>query len=429
MRNMLLRAAIVLYVVLPVAPAEAGIIRVPEDYASVLAAVDAAVSGDSVLVGPGVWTDRETRLVIVDGTPLNITSCAFLKAGLTVIGVEGPANTTVDGGEETTTSVDTFIHVRPGNDPVRIEGFEITGGGDGIVVCNNTIEVADCWLAGNGDCAILAWSCEVVLRDCTIENNDLNRLQHDAIHCWMADLEMRNCRVAGNLGTGIDVYEAGSVIIDGCEIADHSGHRGASLGFVSNVQVTNSLFVRNSVGSSNLGGALSIVECGQGEIFFCVFAHDSATAGQAGALYVYSSRIRIENNTFYGIRGGHPAGAASAVLIGPEDGGFTGNIVASCSPGPALRKEGGPSHPDTGCNLLWDNPGGNYFGDWVPASTDIFADPQFCDAAAGDYTLHSTSPAAPENSPTCGLIGALGVDCGPISIEPTSWGQIKNLYR
>ena len=417
-------------ILLAVGSAQAGILRVPEDYPSVLAAVDAAVSGDSVLVGPGVWTDRETRLVIVGGTPLNITSCAFLKAGISVTSVEGLESTVIDGGEETSGSVDTFIHVGPGVGPVYIDGFTVTGGGNGLLVNDaSRITFHDCRLSGNGDCAVLAKSCEVALRDCVIEGNDRNELQHDAIHCWMADLEMRNCRVAGNLGTGIDVYEAGYVIIDGCEIADQSGHRGASLGFVSNVQVTNSVFVRNSVGSSNLGGALSIVECGQGEISFCVFAHDSATAGQAGALYVYSSRIRIENNTFYGIHGGHPAGAASAVLIGPEDGGFTGNIVASCSPGPALRKEGGPSHPDTGCNLLWDNPGGNYVGDWVPASTDIFADPQFCDAAAGDYTLHSTSPAAPENSPICGLIGALGVDCDPVSIESTSWGRIKNLYR
>jgi hypothetical protein len=423
MRNIFLSAVTVWGAVLATTAAHAGVIRVPQDYASVLAAVDAAVSGDSVLVGPGVWTDRETRLVIVDGTPLNITSCAFLKAGLTVIGVEGPGSTVIDGGEATG-NVTTFIHVGPGTDPVRAEGLTITGAGDGILVCN-TIEVADCWLVGNGRCAVHAKSCEVALRDCVVEDNDRNGLQLDAIHCWMADLEMRNCRVAGNLGTGIDVHETASVIIDGCEITDHSGHRGASLGPVSNVQVTNSVFLRNSVGHG--GGALGIAECDYGEVAFCVFAYDSATAGYGGALAAgSSSSIMIENNTFYAC---YAYAMGSAAMLGGSGNVFSRNVVAHSAGGPALLKSGGPLGPESGCNLLWANEGGDFCFDWVPADTDIFADPQFCDAAAGDYTLHSTSPAAPENSPTCGLIGALGVDCGPISIESTSWGRIKNLYR
>jgi hypothetical protein len=428
MRNIFLTAVTVWGAVLATTAAQAGVIRVPEDYASVLAAVDAASSGDSVLVGPGTWTDRDTRVVVVGGTPLNIASCAFLKAGLTVIGVEGPEDTLIDGGEETTVSVDTFIHVGPGADPVSIRGFTITGGGNGLLVNSaSRITVADCRLSGNGDCAVLAKSTTVVLEGCVIEANDQSGASRNAIQAWMGDLELRNCRVACNPGGGIDVDEASSVIIDGCEIADHAGFRGASLMFVNNVEVTNSVFLRNSVDSQ--GGALAITECDNGEVAFCVFAHDSATGGQAGALYMYNSNIQSRNNTFYGIHGGHVAGSASAVLIDGPDGGFRGNVVVSCSPGPALRKVMGASHPETGCNLLWDNPGGDYFGDWVPASTDVFADPQFCDAAAGDYTLHSTSPAAPENSPICGLIGALGVDCGPVSIEPTSWGRIKNLYR
>jgi hypothetical protein len=404
------------------------IIRVPEDQPSVLAAVDLAASGDSVLVGPGTWTDRETRLVVISGTPLYIPSAAFLKAGITVIGVAGPENTILDAGSDPTWTVETLLYTGPGEEPVVIEGLTITGGGVGLHASSvGRIELVNCWLVGNGHYASLSKNAEVAFCDCRIEGNDQSGEDRYAIDAWMTRLELRNCRVANNPRGGIEVYESASVIIDGCEIVDHPECRGVSLMLVSNVQVRNSLFLRNSVDSQ--GGALAITECDNGEVAFCVFAHDSAAGGQAGALYMYNSTIRATNNTFYGIHGGHVAGSASAVLIDGPDGGFQGNVVVSCSPGPALRKVMGASHPETGCNLLWDNPGGNYFGDWVPASTDIFADPQFCDAAAGDYSLHSTSPAAPENSPTCGLIGALGVDCGPISIESTSWGRIKNLYR
>jgi hypothetical protein len=31
---------------------------------------------------------------------------------------------------------------------------------------------------------------------------------------------------------------------------------------------------------------------------------------------------------------------------------------------------------------------------------------------------------------TCGIqIGAFGTGCGPVSVEPSSWGGIKALYR
>ncbi|GJM43802.1 MAG: hypothetical protein DHS20C21_06440 [Gemmatimonadota bacterium] len=38
--------------------------RVPEDYATINAAIDVAASGDSILVGPGTWTS-ETRSLTV----------------------------------------------------------------------------------------------------------------------------------------------------------------------------------------------------------------------------------------------------------------------------------------------------------------------------------------------------------------------------
>ena len=61
-------------------------IRVPDDYPTVLAAVDAAQTGDTVLVGPGTWSHIETRTVIVGGIPRLITGCAFPRRGVSIIG-------------------------------------------------------------------------------------------------------------------------------------------------------------------------------------------------------------------------------------------------------------------------------------------------------------------------------------------------------
>jgi hypothetical protein len=83
---------------------------------------------------------------------------------------------------------------------------------------------------------------------------------------------------------------------------------------------------------------------------------------------------------------------------------------------------------------------GNVDGDWVgciasqlATSGNFSLDPVFCSRAAGDYSLKAVSPCAPENSGTCGLVGALEVDCGAVSagsgVESSSWGRIKSLYR
>jgi hypothetical protein len=72
---------------------------------------------------------------------------------------------------------------------------------------------------------------------------------------------------------------------------------------------------------------------------------------------------------------------------------------------------------------------GNDDGDWVGciegqelANGNISADPIFCNAADGDFTLHSDSPCTEENHPDCGPIGAWPAGCGPssdIGIDPT----------
>ncbi|RPJ41534.1 MAG: hypothetical protein EHM19_11710 [Candidatus Latescibacterota bacterium] len=61
------------------------------------------------------------------------------------------------------------------------------------------------------------------------------------------------------------------------------------------------------------------------------------------------------------------------------------------------------------------------------------ADPLFCDAPLGDFTLAATSPCLPGHHPDgddCDLVGALGEGCaGGTAVEQTSWGGIKSLFR
>lgn len=107
---------------------QAAVIRVPEDSPSVLAGIDAAVAGDVVLVGPGTWTDRDTRLVPIGGDPRPFTCCGFLKGGVSVIGRDGPDATIIDAGVVGPGFVIGFIFANSSQE-AWIEGFTITGAG------------------------------------------------------------------------------------------------------------------------------------------------------------------------------------------------------------------------------------------------------------------------------------------------------------
>ena len=87
---------------------------------------------------------------------------------------------------------------------------------------------------------------------------------------------------------------------------------------------------------------------------------------------------------------------------------------------------------ETACSDLFGNDG----GDWIDCIADqagmngnFSADPLFCDPEAGDFTLRANSPCAPPGATGCGLVGALPVGCGPVSVVEETWAGIKARYR
>jgi hypothetical protein len=80
------------------------------------------------------------------------------------------------------------------------------------------------------------------------------------------------------------------------------------------------------------------------------------------------------------------------------------------------------------CNVFWDNDLGSIRGSAL-AATELVSDPRFCSPMAGNFSLAEDSPAAPGHNPCGVLIGAYPVGCGPVPVEQTTWGRIKNAYR
>ena len=152
------------------------------------------------------------------------------------------------------------------------------------------------------------------------------------------------------------------------------------------------------------------------------------SAGQnGGAVSAYSRSLSIRNSTMVGNSAPQGAGVFAA-FVGPVD--LDRTIIAFSPSGPSVTCEG-PFTPlgEVVCCDFFRNAG----GDWTGCATDelgvngnISADPQFCDAGAGDFTLSDTSPCAPMHSGGCDLIGAFPVSCGVTQVlESTRTGRTR----
>lgn len=312
------------------------------DYPTIQAAIDAAVAGDVVELGPGDYTGNVSR--VIEGNIAN--AVAHLKSGVTLQSANGPALTRIDGEGSRHCLVGQFL------DPstvVRgisfIYGYASGGGGNGawgggVLVIDSapTFEgnrFRDCYALGGG--------------------GFLSRRDFGGVGPTMlGNLFLDN--TAGDLGGGLEISFAASCVVEG------------------------NTFVRNHTFSQ--GGAGLLINASAGTVDRNLFWTNVATGGAGGVTFISG------------------AGASS-----------TGS-----------------------CNVFWNNQGDgdpNVTGGGIVigANDNIIADPLFCDPGKGDFHVSTISPCAPTAPSGCGLIGALGVGCGPVGVEETTWGELKAAYR
>jgi hypothetical protein len=421
-------------------PCPAGVLRVPEDYPSVLAAVDAAASGDSVLIGPGSWTDKEARVVLIGGIAKTFTSCGFLKGGVTVVGV-GVDATIIDAGASGSGFVTPFVFANYPGEEATLEGLSIAGTanfGTGAFADNaGRLVIRACRLNGMTNpgpqgAALALDRCDLLLEDSEVSFNVSSATA--GVYAHECDIQILRCRFEGNQGRAVELSTSASpnsytVVIQDCGfIGNRMTISGAavSLGDPLSVQVERNLFLRN-VNTTSMGAGL-LVNDALGSIRYNTFAYDSTLWGASG-LYLSNFGGEVSNNTFVGCHVDAP-GAGSALSAGSTGiyvTQFHHNLIADCT-GSGSTVFSNILQTITGtCNAFWKNEGG--LGDYVPSSTDLFLDPLFCDVPNLDFTLQENSPYAAGNNATCGQIGAFGVGCGGVAVESVSWGRLKTLYR
>jgi hypothetical protein len=417
----------------------AGVLHVPGDHPTIWQAVDAAAAGDSVLIAAGTWTDRATRLVPLGGSIFSITSCGFLKAGVTLIGESGAAATVVDGGVTGPGLVMTFILANQPAGEVVLQGLTITGAEYNAVDAHacDKLTIRSCRIVNNtlvpSGSAIDAALCkELRVFDSEISFNVRDLGQVSGIHAPENDLvEVRRCRFEGNYGRALgagDTTPPTTVIVTDCEFVGNRALDGAAVqvgGGPGSATVERNLFLRNAAenGSQAYGGALSVDALGA-TIRFNTFAFDSSS-GVGGGVFIGSGPVTLSDNTFYGCHVS-PGYFGCAVTVGSATVSVQRNVFSFSTGGSALMNANATL--SGGCNVIYGNAGGDFYG-WVPFATDIFLDPLFCDPDNLDFTIHANSPCAPGNTPGCAQVGAHGVGCGQVSVEAASWAKIKSLYR
>jgi hypothetical protein len=248
--------------------------------------------------------------------------------------------------------------------------------------------------------------------------------------------------VAGTIGGGITVWDmmspeiVGNTICENEAVAGDGGgifYRGRHDGGV----IRDNVIVDNTAGDHGGGiqaGASDFDPHGL-EIGWNLIARNRAggqegTGNSGGAMNLARTNAWVHHNSIVGNSGDGPSGTYGGGIVIERIGQpvVEKNIIALTEVGGAIWCDA-ISSPIIRNNLAWQNSGGDGVGacpTWWQTDGNIVTDPYFCAPESGDYSLAQNSPALTH---PFGPLGAFHLPgCGPVSIEPTTWGRIKTLY-
>ncbi len=398
----------------------AAVFQVPGDHSTLLAAADAAVEGDSILVAPGTYTDRETREINGE----RIRASAFLAPGVTIVGTGGAEATIVLGDAPEAGAINALIVPNgSGWAAAGVQGLTLRGGDPGVNGIDTrtwdrfALLVRDCVLEECGAAAHHTAQGGFRLESTLVRDHDGTADPTIAVvHARFARFEAEDCTFRDNRGRLLYVNStiaSNTTTVIGCSFLRNS--EGETLHAVDQpVTVEGCRFVDNVV--EGPGAAILQVGGSTTRIHGNLFLRNSST------YYVLAANRSpshdIARNTFYGNHGD------DGIVWCPESDSVEGNVFAE-STRPALR---GADRTSRGCNLYWNSAP---YQDRILHGSDIVSiDPEFCEPLADDFRVAPTSPCLDENNFfDCEDIGAFGVgDCEgtgvPIHVIDAMGGEV-----
>ena len=219
-------------------PSRAATLRVPDDHSTIQSAIDAAATGDTVLVACGTYPDRGvqiSRSIVLRGNP------------------DAPGCVTLDAVE-----ADRFITVQA---DVKIEGFTFKNGtapntrGGAIRFLSGVSDVADCHFIGNrgdrGGAVLVEATATATMARCRFDQNGTlgtGGVGGAILSESMSTVRIMDCEFVSNTagwrGGAVAAFrEAGtyplSIEMVGCSFQSHTAFEGGTIAaYVSSTDLT-----------------------------------------------------------------------------------------------------------------------------------------------------------------------------------------------
>jgi len=194
--------------------ASARTIYVPDDYEKIQWAVDNATAGDTIIVRDGIYYESIT-----------------VSKQLTIKSEKGPDNCIVNG-----TGSDVFTLEADG---IRIEGFTITGGENGIYILSNNNTIINNNIRSNNEDGIELWSNSNIISNNNISSN------FDGIELYDSDNNSISTNIIrSNKWDGIFLWHSNNNIISNNNISSNNDD-GIFLYFSDNNSISENIIRSN----------------------------------------------------------------------------------------------------------------------------------------------------------------------------------------
>jgi predicted outer membrane repeat protein len=308
--------------------------------------------------------------------------------------------------------------------------------GAGLFCTNCAPTLTDCNFIDNGDgsgdsgAGMACLTASPTLTNCTFEGNRVNAGGGGLFCGYNSSPSLTECTFERNsvtapyngYGAGLFCYYLSSPIVEDCIFLDNdnAGGSGGGAAFLDQCdpQLTDCSFMDNTAESG--AGAYFRQTCVP-LLDGCTFADNSATS-YGGAIWCGGSTPDMISCTLAGNGAGTEGGGIHLYQSSPA---IDQTIIAFSTSGAAVYCYDASCVPVLACCDVHGNAGGDWVGciaAQAGVSGNISLDPEFCDAAAQDYGLETTSPCAPFSppNPQCDLIGARPVGCGGSDV-PDDW--------
>lgn len=396
------------------------------DYRTIKAAVGAAQSGDTIVVGTGTYTGTGVRDIVLAGKVLTIKSRDPDNPSVvaaTVIDCQASdglghrfIEISADTGAELTLAGLTFI-----NASGAFSGGIVLCEGAGLNAINCTFRDNDVqWWGG----ALYFDASYGLIEGCTFANNASDSQHGGAIFCKQSEVEITSCSFRENTGNAIKFFDSTVTIVDSTFTENAGNEGGAIYGNTTSsastrayLALTGCTFTANSAGTT--GGAMHNYDLDV-VVTTCTFTGNTAVEN-GGAIYNHRASPTIASCVFEeNVAGGFGGAVANynecKTLI--RNGTFVANEAANGGAVSSRRN----SNPRINHCILWDNDATK--GDNVYLSRDTLS-VVYTSKATVEYSDIEGGQASVYVDTGCTLTWGTG----NIDVDPLFTGQVYGDYH